>query len=210
MPGRFLYDGLRPAHLERVGRVIARVHEVSLALDLPADFSRQPWDARGLLGPGSIWGDTKYCIFLGEDDREWTAREAARVRALLESYGTGPDRFGLIHADLHYGNILFHRDGPRLVDFDDCGPGFLAHDLRTPIHGNDKPFARESILSGYAQVRPLPPDLDRILPILSQAQRLRSIGWLATRSDNPRLRSIAVDGIPKILEATREKANSIG
>ncbi len=210
MSGRFLDAGLRPIHLERLGRVIARVHEVGLALDLPADFSRQPWDPRGLLGPGAHWGDTKDCVHLGEGDREWAARESARVRALLESYGTGADRFGLIHADLHYGNILFHQGRPRLIDFDDCGLGFFAHDLMTPISNNDQPYARVSLLSGYSQVRPLPPDFDRFLPILRQAQRLRSIGWLGTRSDNPGLRRIAVDAIPKILKAARQHAPSIG
>lgn len=210
MTGRFLYRGLRPAHLERLGHTVARIHAVSATLDPPADFCRQAWDARGMLGPGANWGDPGDCAFLDDRDKAWAGREAARIRGLLEAYGTGPDRFGFIHADLHYGNIIFHQGRPRLIDFDDCGPGFLAHDLRTVIYGNEKPFAREAICAGYAQVRPLPPDLDHALALLNQAQRLRAIAWLGTRSDNPRLHRVAVARIPKILQAARECAGEVG
>jgi Ser/Thr protein kinase RdoA (MazF antagonist) len=213
MKGRFLWDGLRHAHFERLGVAIGRLHQLAQSITLPAEFTRHRWDAKGLVGPQAHWGDAKDSAFLAAKDRTWVARESARVRRLLEAYGTGADRFGLIHADLHYGNILFHRGAVRLIDFDDCGFGHLAHDLATPIRIAeyiDKPFAREAVLGGYSTVRPLPPALDDIMPILDHAQRLRAIGWLSSRSDNPRLHRVAIERVPQILAAAREKAETVG
>ena len=209
MPGRFLYRGLRPVHAARLGETIARLHEASRDLSPPPGFTRARWDAAGMLGPGALWGDARDSPHLSAVDRAWVTDECARIRARLEAYGEGPDRFGLIHADLHFGNLVYHRGWPRLFDFDDCGRGFLAHDL-IPALGfadfADKPFIREALLSGYASARPLPPDLDRLVPVLRQAHRLRAIGWLTTRSDNPRLAKVAAKRVPKILATAREKA----
>jgi Ser/Thr protein kinase RdoA (MazF antagonist) len=44
-----------------------------------------------------------------------------------------PERLGLIHADLHFGNFLDTGAGPAAIDFDDCGRGFLAYDLAVPL-----------------------------------------------------------------------------
>jgi Ser/Thr protein kinase RdoA (MazF antagonist) len=213
MKGRFLWDALRPAHLERLGAGIARMHQLAQSIELPAEFTRHRWDAKGLLGPEAIWGDAKDSAFLAVKDRRWVARESARVRGVLEAYGTGDDRFGLIHADLHYGNILFHQGGPRFIDFDDCGFGYLAHDLATPLRiaeYNNKTFARRALFSGYSTVRPLPPGLDDLMPILGHAMTLRAIGWLSSRSDNPRLHRVAIERIPQILATLREKAKTVG
>jgi Ser/Thr protein kinase RdoA (MazF antagonist) len=130
----------------------------------------------------------------------------------LDTYGEGPDRFGLIHADLHFGNLVHHRGWPRLFDFDDLSFGFLAHDLIHCLYfaeSKERPAFREALLEGYAAVRPLPPELDTILPLLRQSFRLRAMGWLTTRSDNPRLRKMSVERIPKLLSEARENAHTI-
>jgi hypothetical protein len=44
-----------------------------------------------------------------------------RVRRTQDLLGFGPDAYGLIHADLHQGNYLFHGDEVGVIDFDDCG-----------------------------------------------------------------------------------------
>jgi Ser/Thr protein kinase RdoA (MazF antagonist) len=56
-----------------------------------------------------------------------------RARRTQNVLGYGPDLYGLIHADLHQGNYLFHGDEVRVIDFDDCGWGHFAHDLAVTV-----------------------------------------------------------------------------
>ena len=46
-----------------------------------------------------------------------------------------PDVYGLVHLDLHLGNILLHADSPAitLLDFDDVAFGWFEMDLVAPI-----------------------------------------------------------------------------
>ena len=43
--------------------------------------------------------------------------------------------YGLIHADLHVGNILYHPDdGFCILDFDQCALGWRAYDVATFLY----------------------------------------------------------------------------
>ena len=63
------------------------------------------------------------------------------------------DDWGLIHADLHLGNALFHRGGVKLIDFDDCGYGHRLYDLAVAVwelrDEPDYPAFRDALLNGY-------------------------------------------------------------
>jgi Ser/Thr protein kinase RdoA (MazF antagonist) len=62
--------------------------------------------------------------------------------------------FGLIHADLHQENYLFHGKQVRAIDFDDCGYGPFVYDLAVTLseleHRADYPTLRAALLAGYA------------------------------------------------------------
>ncbi len=69
-----------------------------------------------------------------------SAADAALVEAAIETVrvatrelGAQPDTFGLIHADLHQENYLFHGGMARAIDFDDCGWGFYLYDLAVTL-----------------------------------------------------------------------------
>jgi Ser/Thr protein kinase RdoA (MazF antagonist) len=47
------------------------------------------------------------------------------VWATMSEFARQPGMAGLIHADLHVENVLFHRGVARAIDFDDCGWGPL-------------------------------------------------------------------------------------
>ena len=77
--------------------------------------------------------------------RSWrrSAGAAARSRQRLRRFGAGPDRFGLIHADMRLANLLVSGADLHVIDFDDCGFGwfifdigaslsFIEHDPRVP------------------------------------------------------------------------------
>jgi Ser/Thr protein kinase RdoA (MazF antagonist) len=112
-----------------------------------------------------------------------------------------PKRRGLIHADLHFGNAVFRDDGTlSAIDFDDCGYGFYAYDLCVPllnIEGLVKKHSklkmatmRESLLKGYTSLKSFDRKDEEMLRLFGVARRISTVGWLNSRSDNPRLAKI--------------------
>ena len=61
------------------------------------------------------------------NERCWPGPPSLLQRRLAE-YGTGPDVFGLVHADLRLANLLVDGTGTNskitVIDFDDCGFGW--------------------------------------------------------------------------------------
>ncbi len=125
VPGRFVRTRLRPHHLAQVGRLTTRLHDHAQGFQPPPGFTRKRIDdipatraavvplVAGVRPPGDV-----------------ALVEAAldRVAAALDGLGEGPDAYGLIHADLHQWNYLFHHGQVHLLDFDDCGYApFLYH-----------------------------------------------------------------------------------
>jgi Ser/Thr protein kinase RdoA (MazF antagonist) len=99
-----------------------------------------------------------------------SAREALEAGAALEQIRAveqllraeereGSPNFGLIHADLHYWNLLFSDDTVRALDFDDCGLGPWLYDpavmLSEVLEWQRYPALRAGLLAGYRRVRPL-------------------------------------------------------
>ncbi len=106
------------------------------------------------------------------------------MRQQITAIGKGKEVYGLIHADLHVGNILYHPEaGFCILDFDQCAYGWRAYDVATykyniietvPAHLTDDIW--RCFLAGYNQVRPLTRlELD-CLPVFSNAWTLWDIG----------------------------------
>lgn len=63
----------------------------------------------------------------------------------------------LIHADLHFRNVLWHENEISILDFDDAGIGSPLQDLAISIFSLRKdPSAEQHLLAGYASVTPIP------------------------------------------------------
>jgi Ser/Thr protein kinase RdoA (MazF antagonist) len=77
----------------------------------------------------------------------------------MTGLGTGRDVFGLIHADLIFSNVVFHRGMPRPIDFDDCGFSYFLYDMAILLDRiemrEDYAALRAAVLEGYRQIRPL-------------------------------------------------------
>ena len=56
-----------------------------------------------------------------------------RSERRLAAYGTGPDRFGLVHADTRLANLLVDEGSVSVIDFDDCGFSWYFYDLGTTV-----------------------------------------------------------------------------
>ena len=131
LPGRFLNYHLGVGQLEAVGAFTAQLHTIPFVP--PPGFTRKRWDLHTLLGGDPGIDRQGIEAHLGADDRQVIAAVRTRLERAFADLGTGPEAWGLIHADLHPGNLLFQRQGVGAIDFDDCGWGCFLYDLAVTL-----------------------------------------------------------------------------
>lgn len=97
------------------------------------------------------------------------------------------DDTGLIHADLHLGNALFHGGTVKLIDFDDCGTGPRLYDLAVAVwelrDRPDYPAFRDALIAGYRTRREV--DLDHLDDFIALRQVAFDLWHTGTAGVNP-------------------------
>jgi Ser/Thr protein kinase RdoA (MazF antagonist) len=184
-PGRFIDHGLKPVHLQRVGRFIAQLHEQAGRFSRPPGFER--WRI------GDISEEVRAFIAREVHDHAGSAAVAITdeviARAVEARYelGAGADVYGMIHADLHQDNYLFSGRRVGAIDFDDCGWGHYLHDLSVTLSeirgrsGFDD--LRTALLRGYRAVRSLPAEHERLLETFEALRSLQLTLWILEQRD---------------------------
>jgi Ser/Thr protein kinase RdoA (MazF antagonist) len=174
------------ATLERLGLLMARLHEHARRWQPPPGFDALRWDRDGLVGDDPQWG--RFWEVTGLDGGERAAMLAFRdrVREELDAWGTGPDRFGLVHGDFLPENLLVHDAEVTLLDFDDSGFGWYLFDIATalamPALRPDFPALRDAFVRGYRDRRALGDDELAMLPLFLALRAATYAGWVHTRA----------------------------
>lgn len=178
---------------EVLGAVAARLHAHARRWTPPPGFTRGRWDAAGILGPGDgrpgTWGHWRGGIGVGPAEAEVLAALETELRRRLVEHGTGPDRFGLVHADMRLANLLVERTSGRVtvIDFDDCGYGWFGYDAGAAVsffeHHPAVPALLDAWARGYRTVAPLSADDEAELGTFVLLRRLLLIAWLGSRPD---------------------------
>jgi len=153
LDGRFVDQRLTPAHLHQVGLLQAHLQKHAESWAPPSRFLRPRVDtlteaakvdsmarcadsARAVHYPTSEDGDRARQLveaLVSSDDAGLLDAALELVRATTRKLAAGSGSFGLIHDDLHYENVLFHRGAAQAIDFDDCGWGFHLYDLAVTL-----------------------------------------------------------------------------
>lgn len=194
--GTFIYKSTTPKDVYRLGQLMAKLHASTRGR---AVKHRRYWDANGLVGrePKFSWPSRFPGVPAG---RQKIINEARReIFAYLRAFEKKfPERQGLIHADLHFGNFVVQAEGIGAIDFDDCGFGFHGYDLAIPLtqlkglcdKNPKKNFSAfvNAIQEGYASVGRWDEYDAKALPYFLAARRVLMLGWLASRAENPKLR----------------------
>lgn len=194
--GRFIDKSLSPKHLYQVGQTLAGLQAHT---PLAKVKHRQYWTAEGLVGENAKFGSIEALADTRPKQQKLIQRARKLVFRKLSQYERAyPKRQGLIHADLHFGNILSLGDQLGAIDFDDCGFGFHAYDLVIPLlsaegilgekRRDELPEFKAALLEGFRTQRSWDQADDEIFPYLVAARKLAMLGWLNSRSDNPRLK----------------------
>lgn len=172
------------ASFGRLGAITARLHAHARAWPRPAGFTRFRWDIDTMLGAEPRWGRWQDGLGVDREAGALLERLAATLRRRLEAYGAGPDRFGLVHADLRLANLLVDGDRSAVIDFDDAGLSWFMYDWGTAIsfieHHPNVPELQAAWLEGYRSVAPLEPADEAALPTFAMLRRLLLVAWIGS------------------------------
>jgi Ser/Thr protein kinase RdoA (MazF antagonist) len=173
---------------ERLGELMAIVHAHGMGWERPAWFTRHAWDVEGLVGERPHWGDPLRLNRWSPEQEQLLVETRAAVRERLERFGSGPDRYGLVHADLSFENVLVRPDGTTvLIDFDDGGFGWYCYELAVALfpYDGDERFAarRDALVAGYRRVATLSDAVLTELPTFVMARRLATLGWTFSHAE---------------------------
>ena len=186
MDGRIHEESGRPVHLRRLGEAMAQLHDQADGWQQPAGFVRIRWDQETFFGDAMVYGETAAAecwALLPADLRARFAMVAHRLRTRWSA----PADTGLIHADLHLGNVLFERDTVKLIDFDDCGTGPRLYDVAVALwelrDRADYPAFRDALSAGYRLRRDI--DLAQLDDFIALCQVAFDLWYTGTAQVNP-------------------------
>jgi Ser/Thr protein kinase RdoA (MazF antagonist) len=174
----------RPEVLERMGRFLARLHNVGAG---------RPFVHRPALDVAGFGEASRQRLL----DDGWLPPELENAYATvsahaLEGVNACYERAGKVnqlrlHGDCHGGNVLWTDEGPHFVDLDDARNGPAIQDLWMLLSGERHEMAAQlaQVLAGYEDFR----DLDlRELHLVEALRTLRLMhysAWIARRWGDP-------------------------
>lgn len=187
------------AHLVRgfedLGAIAARCHVHAIGWEKPDRFDRLTWDVDTVFGPNPTWGDWRAAPGVTPDIRATLEQVEQRVRDRLAAYGKAASRFNLIHADMRLANLLVDDTGTRLIDFDDCGFGWLMYDFAAAISFIEDdpriPDCKAAWLRGYQTVRALDAADIAEMDTLIMLRRMALLAWIGSHIEAPEPQALA-------------------
>ncbi|MCS7464309.1 phosphotransferase [Paenibacillus doosanensis] len=143
-------------HLYSMGAMMGKLHVASTRFVAPHDFMRPHW------GINSLRTDIQkleryYPRFLSTN--AWSLYQSAfdKIAYQLEVMHPTDQNYGLIHADLHTGNIVFNNGQPYPIDFGRCGYGYFLYDMAGALL-ELSPKQRQLFIQGYESVKSIDGD----------------------------------------------------
>jgi Ser/Thr protein kinase RdoA (MazF antagonist) len=191
VPGCTAEEAPHAVGFDELGRLTAVMHNHVQSWSAPEYFTRFRWDLDTMLRPQARWGDWRNVPGLTDAGAEAITAAAQEIDHRLTEFGCGPDRFGLVHADLRMANLMVDPDTPgaplTVIDFDDAGWSWYLTDIGAVVSFiEDSPEAERIIadwLRGYLQVRDMPEEQLELIPTMVMLRRIMLSAWIGTHYD---------------------------
>jgi len=187
---------------EKLGKLIATIHNQLAEWQKPADFQRPVLDADGLIGKNGAFGyaNLGYRYF----DRETVNLFESVYNRLIDFQsvaGKETNIFGIIHSDLHLKNVIFHQNSLIPIDFDDSGYGYYIYDLAVILANywgvTEYSKIETNLLQGYRSIRKLSIDIENQLSLFMAARYICVALFLAGKSEQElTFKQTALESIP--------------
>ncbi len=184
------------APFARLGAIAARMHAHARAWQRPPWFERLTWDYEHCFGGSPNWGRWQDGLGLDDEARRVLGALDETLHQRLERFGKGPERYGLIHADLRLANLLETGDDTRVIDFDDAGMGWFLYDLATALSFMEDREDVDALVAawvgGYETVAPLAEEERAEIPTFLMLRRLLILAWIGSHAETDLARELGV------------------
>jgi Ser/Thr protein kinase RdoA (MazF antagonist) len=175
---------LTSEHFAELGEITARMHRHAREWSRPDWFTRFHWDYAAAFGQQARWGRWQDGIGVGPPEREILTRLDNVLCARLRAFGSGPERYGLVHADTRLANLLVHDGSVSVIDFDDSGFSWYLYDLGTSVsffeHEPEVPALVDSWLEGYRRAARLSAEDQAEIWTFIMFRRLLLVAWIGS------------------------------
>ncbi len=172
--------------LERVGRLLARIHNVGAS---------RPFNHRLALTPAS-YGLANLHYLLRENivPAEIVSGYSAAVEGICKICDPwfAQAEYQRVHGDAHLGNLLWRDEGITFVDFDDSVRAPCVQDLWLVVQGRDEEAQRrmQVLLNAYEQMRAFDRRTLRLIEALRALRMVHFAAWIAHRRKDPAFKSV--------------------
>jgi Ser/Thr protein kinase RdoA (MazF antagonist) len=185
-----------------IGKLMAILHEHTQHYQ-PQHYVGPIYDAAWLNGKDSWW-QTRAVTDIGEETFKELGPSIEGLAKYMKALKNAK-HFGLIHSDLHFGNMITHDGNLNVIDFDGCALGYYAFDIAlTEWEFTDFDNSlelieafRESYQQHSGQTISKDADVFRI------ATCVTFLEWVFT-SPNPNVREEKMEWVGKTLEDIRK------
>ncbi|MDQ0061379.1 phosphotransferase enzyme family protein [Paenibacillus harenae] len=139
--------------IRKMGAMMANLHEASTDFSPSSGFARPSWGSQSF---DRDWAHLSlhHRHFISEEAFELYSKAANKAADRLGTFTSHERNYGMIHADLHIGNVVFRDDEPYPIDFGRCGFGYHLYDIAQSIMGL-LPSQRAYFIEGYERIRQL-------------------------------------------------------
>ena len=182
-------DGDLIPGFEELGVIAARCHNHVMTWEKPQPFERLTWDVDAVFGAVPTWGDWRDAPGMTPEILQVLEHVEETICRRLDAYGKAPHRYNLIHADMRLANLLVGPQGTRLIDFDDCGHGWLMYDFAAAISFIEDdpriPVLKAAWIRGYRSIRPLAHEDEAEIDTLIMLRRMALLAWIGSHIEAP-------------------------
>jgi Ser/Thr protein kinase RdoA (MazF antagonist) len=170
-----------------LGGYAATLHNHVLSWERPAGFERPAWTAQTILPADGLWGDWRQAPGVDKDLSPVLQHLEETLSWRLSEYGTSPERFGLVHADMRLGNLLVDDSAVTLIDFDDCGLCWFTYDFAAALSFHEAhpsaPKLLKAWLAGYETVRQLDEVDVSSIETMVMLRRMALLAWTGSHAE---------------------------
>ena len=197
--GNELEDEPTEEQLMALGAAMATMHLIAPRFTLPADASLPTFD-------DALWWTEDLLLSeksaLDADAKSLISQALSAIKVGVDELYAGSKPI-LIHADMHGGNVLWHKGSLSVIDFDDSGFGLPLQDLATALYYLDTPEQDAAFRHGYESIAPIPQCSEKEMKMLFLQRRIILLNYLYETS-NLEHRSL----IPKYQEETLRRVRA--
>jgi Ser/Thr protein kinase RdoA (MazF antagonist) len=185
---------------EELGRLAAKTHHHVQTWIPPSGFERLQWTEKTILDADGLWGDWRKAPLMQDHFDKYEQLDQL-LRKRLSYFGKGPERYGLIHADMRLANLLVNGEQTKLIDFDDCGFCWYLYDFAAAISFIEDspkvPELRTSWLKGYREIKTLSPEDEAEIDTMIMLRRMALTAWIGSHMASPFAAEMAQDFVPR-------------